>query len=64
MKPEKVCLLIGACAILHNIAILLRENVDDSDLEDEQPELVEYHGPEEGRMLRDHICNSFSHSQK
>ena len=28
MTPEKTCILIGACAILHNIAILRNEPVD------------------------------------
>ena len=37
MAPEKVCLIIGACAVLHNIAVLLNEPMDDADLPDEVP---------------------------
>ena len=29
MAPEKVCLIIGACAVLHNIAILQNEPMED-----------------------------------
>ena len=35
MAPEKVCIIIGACAILHNIAILLKEPMEDGEVEDE-----------------------------
>ena len=31
MKPAKVCKIIGACAILHNIALSLREEMEDDD---------------------------------
>ena len=54
MKPDKVCTLTGACAVLHNISIILNDNIDD-----DQPELVPYHGPDQGRLLRDHICDTF-----
>lgn len=46
--------LIGACAVLHNISIKLNDPFDD-----DQPELVPYHGPDQGRLLRDHICDTF-----
>lgn len=59
MKPEKVCTLIGACAVLHNISIRLNDDIDDDPFDDDQPELVPYHGPDQGRLLRDHICNTF-----
>lgn len=59
MKPEKVCTLIGACAVLHNISIKLNDDIDDDPFDDDQPELVPYHGPDQGRLLRDHICNTF-----
>ena len=29
MAPEKVCAIIGACAVLHNLAIILRVPIDD-----------------------------------
>jgi hypothetical protein len=31
MKPQKVCRIIGACAILHNIALLRNEPLDADD---------------------------------
>lgn len=31
MATEKVCIIIGACAVLHNIAILLSEPMEDGD---------------------------------
>ena len=58
MHPEKVCQLIGACAILHNIAIAFNEPMEDLD-DDDEPEVPEYQGPEGGRLIRDHIANTF-----
>ena len=57
MTPEKTCILIGACAIPHNIAILRNEPMDAGfeNIED-QPELTEYCGPENGKAVRDNIC--------
>jgi hypothetical protein len=38
MKPEKVCRIIGAGAILHNIALLRNEPLDADDAQQqEQP---------------------------
>ena len=48
MASEKVCLIIGACAVLHNIAVLLKEPMDDADLPDEVPEVDVYDGPQQG----------------
>ncbi|KXJ18022.1 putative nuclease HARBI1 [Exaiptasia diaphana] len=31
MQPEKVCVIIGACAVLHNIAIMRNEPMEDGD---------------------------------
>ncbi|XP_068710741.1 putative nuclease HARBI1 [Montipora foliosa] len=59
MAPEKVCLIIGACAVLHNIAVLLNEPMDDADLPDEVPEVEVYDGPQQGLTIRNHICNTF-----
>jgi len=59
MAPEKVCLIIGACAVLHNIAVLLKEPMDDADLPDEVPEVEVYDGPQQGITIRNHICNTF-----
>ena len=60
MAPKKVCLIIGACAVLHNIAVLLNEPMmDDADLPDEVPEVEVYDGPQQGLTIRNHICNTF-----
>ena len=59
MAPEKVCLIIGACAVLHNIAVLLNEPLNDADLPDEVPEGEVYDGPQQGLTIRNHICNTF-----
>ena len=59
MAPEKVCLIIGACAILHNIAILLKEPMEDGEVEDEMNVNDDYHGPDQGRAVRDHICRTY-----
>lgn len=54
MNPEKVLVLV-----LHNISILLSDNIDDDPFDDDQPELTPYHEPDEGRLLRDHIRNIY-----
>ena len=59
MKPEKVSIIIGACAVLHNIAILRKEPLDGYAEADDQPNLVCFWGPEDGKVIRDHICNTF-----
>ena len=59
MKPEKVCMVIGACAVLHNIAILRKEPLDGDAEADDQPDPICYCGPEDGKAIRDHICNTF-----
>ena len=35
------------------------DDIDDDPFDDDQPELVPYHGADQGRLLRDHICNTF-----
>jgi len=32
MGPEKVCIIIGACAVLYSIAMLLKEPMEDGDV--------------------------------
>ena len=59
MKPEKVCTLIDACAVLHNISIILNDSIGDDPIDDDQPELVPYYGPNPGRLIREHICITF-----
>ena len=59
MNPEKVCMMIGACAVLHNIAILRKEPLDGRAEVDDQPDPIYYHGPEDGKVIRDLVCNTF-----
>ena len=60
IKPQKVCILIGACAVLHNIAILRNEREFLNDIEsDDQPDVLRYSGPNEGSVVRDNICDTF-----
>ena len=51
MQPAKVSKIIDACAILHNIALSLREEMedDDDDQNDNAALNVAYRGPEDGR---------------
>ena len=49
MKPQKVCILIGACAVLLNFAILRNETEFLNDIEsDDQPDVLRYNGSNEG----------------
>lgn len=60
MKPAKVCKIIGACAILHNIAISLKEEMDDEDEEDVNAAVhLAYRGPEDGRAIRNFITRTY-----
>ena len=59
MSPEKTCTLIGACAVLHNIAVQRNEPHDGLFWDEEQPDIAPYHGPEYGKAVRDYICNNF-----
>ena len=59
MTPEKACILIGACATLHNIAILRNEPMDGLDDKEDRPELTQYCGPEDGKAVRDYIYDRF-----
>ena len=58
MTPERACSVIGACAVLHNIAVLLNEPMDDDSLVDDPEGIDPYHGPQRGLAMRDHICNT------
>ena len=58
MAPERVCNIIGACAVLHNVAILQKEPMEDGEACN-MPEVDPYDGPDEGRAIRDHICHTF-----
>ena len=61
MQPEKCCQVAGTCAILHNIAISLNEPMEDLDdgNDDDQPDVPDYLGPENGQLIRDYIKNTF-----
>ena len=57
MAPKKVCMIVGACAVLHNIALQLHEPMEDE--VDELADVDPYHGPQQGLSLRGHICQTF-----
>ena len=57
MHPEKVCKLVGACAILHNIAIAFNEPVMAENTDDNAQQIPEYQGQESGQHIRDQIAN-------
>ena len=61
MDPVKVSQLIGACAVLHNIAILWNDMYDPGEamLENDQPDVPPYDGPEDGLQIRDYICEHY-----
>ena len=59
MQPEKVFQLIGARAILHNIAIAFNELMENFEDNDDEQDVQDYQRPENGRLIRDHITNTF-----
>ena len=58
MNPEKTCLITGACAVLYNIAILLKEPMEDGD-GIEEVEVEPFRGVQQGLAIRNHICHTF-----
>ena len=58
MRPERVCTIVAACCILHNIAIdhneTLLEIEDDGPWNDDVG--GDFVGVETGQAVRDHIC--------
>ena len=58
MAPENVCVIVGACAVLHSIAVQLHEPMEDEEVA-ELADVDPYHGPQQGLSLRDHICQTF-----
>ena len=58
MAPETFCMIVGACAVLHNIALLLHEPMEDEEVE-ELADVDPYHGPQQGLSITDHICQTF-----
>lgn len=59
MTQEKACILIGACATLHNMAILRNESMDGLDNTDDQPQFTQLCVPEDGKAIRDYIRDRF-----
>lgn len=61
LQPEKACTLIMACAVLHNLAIEMREPMEDPDDEIQMFWNInkDFRGPDEGRVVRDHIARTF-----
>ena len=63
MAPDRVCTIVVACCILHNIAVILGEpDPEDCDMEDEgcAADLhSQYHGHETGNAVRQHITITF-----
>lgn len=61
MSPERVCTIIIACCVLHNLAIMFREpELDDIEVDENNFEIHErYYGPENGQAVRQHITNTF-----
>lgn len=60
-KVPPASLMIGACAILQNIATMFNEpdDDDDYDYQNEEPEVEAHVGPDTGNQIRAHITNNF-----
>lgn len=59
MAPHRVCTIIVACYILHNLTVNLREPApEDLDMDDEGAAdlYTLYHGCETGDAVREHIA--------
>ncbi|KAL9977563.1 hypothetical protein ACROYT_G014982 [Oculina patagonica] len=59
MSPMRACNVIGGCAVLHTLAVLLNEPINDDSLDIEPKEVDPYHGPQRGFAMRDHIFNTY-----
>ena len=62
MAPDRVCIIIVACFVLHNIAVRLREPEVEDDFSvcnDDFDVHTQYHGPESGNAIRNHITSTF-----
>ncbi|CAC5394832.1 HARBI1 [Mytilus coruscus] len=63
MKPEKVCRIFGACAVLHNIALSRNEplvNDDGAGVRLDQPvQVPAFVGVQDGRNTREHVARVF-----
>lgn len=60
MKPAKVCRIIGACAVLHNIALSLKEEMEDGNpQQDNVAGQLNYQRPEDGMAVRNFITRTY-----
>ena len=61
MKPKKASLIVGACAVLHNLALNLKEPMDEEEgAEFEDGRILNmYHGPEDGKTIRNFMVERF-----
>ena len=61
MRPERVCTIVTACCILHNIAIDQNEALPEC--EDDEPwnedDIDNFAGVETGQAVRNHIANTY-----
>lgn len=57
MKPDRVCKIVVACAVLHNICISLKEPEYQEEIEEEdvQPPPMVFQGQQDGRGVRDYV---------
>jgi hypothetical protein len=58
MRPQRVCKIITACAILHNIAIDRREPELGRPIREQRDRYI-YQGDEDGRTVRRNVTNTF-----
>ncbi|CAG2239928.1 unnamed protein product [Mytilus edulis] len=63
MKPEKVCRVIGACAVLNNKALTRNVPLEDIcgvHVQHDQPvQVPNFEGEQDGRHIREHIARVF-----
>ena len=52
-------MMMGACAVFHNIAIIRKEPLDGHADADDQPDPICYYGPEDVKVIRGHFCDTF-----
>ena len=59
MKPDRICNIIMACAVLHNVALLMNEPdvVDERQIPIDMDE--QYNGAQDGRRIRFYHTNIF-----
>ena len=60
MAPNRVCTLVAACCVLHNIAIDYNEPMGYDDEDEDQVDLGNnYQGANRGDAVRSHITNTY-----